>query len=329
MTLLFAGSEPEAFDFVDAGLTWATTSAASFDANYARGYMQIRSAKALGIDLGADQTEVWVGLYAFTGAAGNGTNNITLETAAGENLAAVTSPTSSTFASRYATSATAFTNISPTGPRTSTTKYRLLLHYKKVATNQALIEFYQEDVLISSATITHAWQGTKLPRWVFIGGGSGSSFPENISEVIITDSEDPRGWRVSTLAPNANGATNDWAGTYVDIDELGPPEDTDYISSDTAGQVELFGLSNLSVPAQNMGVRAVLLSARSRKGDTGPQNIQPLVRTGGVDYAGADLPGLTSAFLAKRTIWDVNPATGIAWTVSEIQALEAGFKSLA
>src|SRR3989338_5770037 len=53
---------------------------------------------------------------------------------------------------------------------------------------------------------------------------------------------------------------------------------------------------------------------------------QPLIRSGSTNYLGS-LKSLTSGYSYSSENYVNNPATGSAWTVSQIDALEAGMKS--
>ncbi len=207
--------------------------------------------------------------------------------------------------------------------------YTVVLHFKLLGSNQALMELYEGGVLVDTVTVTTTWLGTKKIRKINFGSLSWSNNPlAQYTEVIVTDTESPLGWRLATLAPNGIGTTDQWAGSYVDVDEIGMPDDVDFISSDTADQVELFTMDNLSIPAQNMSVRGLVMSTRARVGTTGPQNIQPAVRSGGTTTFGSNISGLTGAFANKSYVMDNNPITASAWTIADVQNLELGYKSI-
>lgn len=335
MAVLFAGGENESFQSWDASRLFVTTNAGDYyDANYSRGAMHIREISAV-VDLGASYTDVWAQVRRRSGSGISSSDNsgglIIMRAANGDILAAIRARSSSAglgIAHRTSTTATAWTDVLPNFPSESSTARFWTFHFKKVASNQALMELFVDGELVSSATVTHTWFNGKDIKTVEFQGGNGSTYSEYFSEFVIAD-EDPRGWRIATLAPNADGSTVAWGGSYVDIDEIGEPDDNDYITSATAGQTELFGLSNLSAAGQNMAVKALVLTGRMRKGDTGPQNVQAVVRTGGVDYTGASVAALTGSFSVRRTVWAQNPNTSADWTVAQVQNLEAGFKSVA
>ncbi|MDZ4228604.1 MAG: hypothetical protein U1E54_05160, partial [Candidatus Levybacteria bacterium] len=53
---------------------------------------------------------------------------------------------------------------------------------------------------------------------------------------------------------------------------------------------------------------------------------QPLVRSNGINYIGS-LKGLTSNYDYYSEVYTTNPSTGSAWTIAQVDALEAGMKS--
>lgn len=147
------------------------------------------------------------------------------------------------------------------------------------------------------------------------------------SEMVIAD-EDCRGMRVATIYPTAAGTTGAWTGAYTDVDET-QVNDSDFISSDTADQVSTYTMSDLAAALDAYDVVAFVGATRSLVGVTGPANLQIAVRTGGTDYYSSNLSGMTTSFLnGHNNIWATNPDTASAWTISEIEGLELGVKSI-
>lgn len=156
--------------------------------------------------------------------------------------------------------------------------------------------------------------------------GWGNSNQREVSECIIAD-QNTLSMRLCTLVPNGNGANTAWTGAFGDVDEA-EINDADFISSGTAAQVETFTLTNLSAAALALTPVAVIGSFRARNAVTGPQNIDPAVRTGGANFFGSSVAGLNTSFTnGYQNVWGVNPDTGVAWTTTEIDALEAGVRS--
>lgn len=143
-----------------------------------------------------------------------------------------------------------------------------------------------------------------------------------ISEIIVAD-EPTFGMRVKTLTLTADGTTNTLAsGDYSGIDEEGLFFDTSLAQGDTDGQLLLCQLEDFA-PA-GMTPKAVCVSARARRGSTGPQNISLAVRSGGANHFSAKTLDLN--FSPVYESWDLNPATTGLWTDTTINALEAGFR---
>ncbi len=135
--------------------------------------------------------------------------------------------------------------------------------------------------------------------------------------------------RIECLFPTSDGATSAWtpsAGTthYTLVDDTSPNGDTDYVSSGAVGQVDTWGYGNLaSVTGTVKGIQVV---ASVKKDLANPRTVAPVLRIGGTDYVQADLPALTTTYQLLTVPVAVSPATSSAFTISEINAMEAGCK---
>lgn len=124
---------------------------------------------------------------------------------------------------------------------------------------------------------------------------------------------------VINLYPNSDVAVN-WTpstGTsaYQMVDEI-DPDDADYISApDTYPPAVVMGLTDL--PADIVGVRGLVVVHRSRKTDGGDGNLQTAIRVGGLDDTGAVRP-ITTAFTYRYDVSELSPATGTAYTPTEV-----------
>jgi hypothetical protein len=128
---------------------------------------------------------------------------------------------------------------------------------------------------------------------------------------------------IINLYPDADSSLN-WAPStgatgWNLIDEVGP-NDTDYIAADdTLPAASVFNLTDL--PADIVGVRALIPINRSRKSDAGDGNVQQGVRSGASTDTGANTP-VTTAFSYRWDVSELNPATGVAYTPLEVNAVE-------
>jgi len=131
--------------------------------------------------------------------------------------------------------------------------------------------------------------------------------------------------KVELIMPNANGSNNGWtpsSGTdrYAVVNDNPPNDDTNYVYSNTSGDTFTVNLSNLT----SVGlVRGVQVSVMNRKDDASSYQIRPAIRTNANNYLGS-AQSVNDSYKCAMQIWEVNPYTGTNWTLSEINALEAG-----
>jgi len=103
------------------------------------------------------------------------------------------------------------------------------------------------------------------------------------------------------------------------IDEVGP-NDTGFISANaTPPAASVFALTNL--PADIVGVRALLAVNRTRKSDGGDGNVQVGLRSGVSTDQGANTP-VTTAFAYRWDVSELSPDTGVAYTPIEVNSVE-------
>lgn len=175
---------------------------------------------------------------------------------------------------------------------------------------------------IDLSAITSIRQVRITGATVAVGGGS-SAFAY-ISQVIVAD-EPTIGWRLLTRYANGGGATGDFTGDYTSIDETSY-SDTDFVNSSTANQVELFTQTGAALTGYVP--RAVAVTARARRGATGPQNIQLALRSSGTNYF-SSTKALDVGYGAFCNVWETDPATTADWLTTNIDTLQFGVKSIA
>lgn len=145
------------------------------------------------------------------------------------------------------------------------------------------------------------------------------------SEVIVAD-WNTIGSRLVTRIPNAAGTHNAWGGAgFGSVDDL--TEDAVMMASGTVDQ--RFSVNVADFPALGAGesIEAVKVGAVAVKDATGPQALNFFTRVSSTDYdVGGDQPAPASIG-GLRQVFEVNPATGLAWTVAELNAAEFGVRS--
>lgn len=144
--------------------------------------------------------------------------------------------------------------------------------------------------------------------------------------------------RVEAIFADADSATNaDWtcsAGSdhYALVDESAtdfPDDDTTYVSDDTAGHKDTYGFPPLSY--SDADILGVQLNVCARKDDAGARSICGVVRSGGSDTDGDTISlGNSYTYIVGTDnclpIWETDPATAVAWTLSGVEDAEFGVK---
>jgi len=137
--------------------------------------------------------------------------------------------------------------------------------------------------------------------------------------------------RVEALLPSGAGTTTQWtpsAGSnYQNVDDAAPNGDTDYNSTATVNNEDTFAMGNLATATGV--VQGCELINYARKTDAGSAVLAPVLRISGVDYVGSDDALGTGYTYQSDQVYDVSPATGIPFTIAEINAIEAGYKKTA
>lgn len=112
---------------------------------------------------------------------------------------------------------------------------------------------------------------------------------------------------------------------HQNVDDAAPDEDATYNESSTVGHIDSFALANLTglTPTTPAAILAVQHVMRARKTDAASRELRALVRHGGVNGAGAS-KALATGYQTLTEIFATNPSTGSAWTLAEIDAMEAG-----
>jgi hypothetical protein len=141
------------------------------------------------------------------------------------------------------------------------------------------------------------------------------------SEFIITDGEDTRGWRLATLEPNAVGGETGWIG---DWNELGDRNGSTASTSDVDAARVSSNLTPYGGGVGAAGIRAVIPTAIAQRGTTGVSQLTQFVRIGGTNYDGTPVSLVAGERGNFREIYEVNPATGLAWSTGDLAALEIG-----
>jgi hypothetical protein len=180
--------------------------------------------------------------------------------------------------------------------------------------------------------------------WVylqFFGVGGSETY---LDDVILYDSDTsdagnpaveclqfPQPRVASILASTGNGTnTGSWTrSTGSDdgalVDESTPNGDTDYLTSSTPGHKVTVNLPSITAGQEVIGAALHLQMRRT----AGAPTAKGIFRSGGTDYLGASFAphsayGGNNLGTVSCLGHSLDPATGLAWTVAGINALEVG-----
>jgi hypothetical protein len=138
--------------------------------------------------------------------------------------------------------------------------------------------------------------------------------------------------RVVTLRPNADTGQADFtpsAGSvhYPMVAEA-PDDDGDasYVESGTVGHKDLYGYQDLAASAA--AIMAVQVATVTRKDDAGSRSLRTVLKSGPTMANGA-IRVLGTPYALYDDRFEIDPATGAAWTKAGVDALEAGVEVVA
>lgn len=154
------------------------------------------------------------------------------------------------------------------------------------------------------------------------------------TEAYFTDTEQSTGNTLTittvwseTLRPNGVGTNTQWipsaGANYECVNEVTPDNDTSYVSTTGNNNHDSYNLQDHVTGSGTISNVRVYVRAKSL---TAGYILRLAVVIGGVEYEGADIT-LTDAYADYYEDWAQNPATLAAWTWTEIDALEAGFRN--
>lgn len=336
MTILFVGGERESLQTSSASVAESTTSG-TFDTTFCRCSMALgetASADYVSIPaLATNQTEVWLhfehtvyGNLQATSTAAHAWITFFRDAAAAQPIFALyttghnTSVGSTTIQVRYY-NGSAWVDVGTTFTIGRGSLVRWDIHLTCVPAGTSTAELYQNGVVHSSYSWAHTY--TTEVATIRLGKASYSyTVASHVSQIILATT-DTRGMRLATIRPTGAGTYTEGSGTYSDFAET-VLNDASGWTSGTADEKYSWTFADMT---QSMSIRAVVLSSRVSRSDTGPQVMRGFMRADGADTFFADYT-LTTNLESKQTIMETNPATSAAWGMaSGINGFEFGFQS--
>lgn len=140
-----------------------------------------------------------------------------------------------------------------------------------------------------------------------------------MSEFILSNTS-TLGQQVATLLPNTNGGLTEMTGNVTD---LGTSGDGLGLETNAPNQRHTWNPTVYGGPSKPIAAVQVSLAAERSGGS--PSVIAPFFRKAGLNYDGINVA--VGAYTRGRQVWEINPITGLPWTISDLTGLEIGLKS--
>jgi hypothetical protein len=134
--------------------------------------------------------------------------------------------------------------------------------------------------------------------------------------------------RVDTVRPTGVGNYSEFskqgsASNWDNLDDTALDSDSTYNYSNTVGHRDALDCGNL--PSITGSIFGVQLNMAARKDDAGGRTIRSLTRVSSTDYEGSS-QNVGTDYRVYRQLLEQNPNTTAAWTESEINTAEFGYK---
>jgi hypothetical protein len=179
---------------------------------------------------------------------------------------------------------------------------------------------------------TTAVSGGNLPRqFGFLSSGSAGGQCYFVDDFYALDATGPApqntflgDCRVEYLRPRAAGALQQWSVTGVSAhwsavdDNATPDQDATYVEANAAGLTDTNRYTPTGLPVGP--IFGAQLNLYAEKTAAGPRVIAPVV--GGT--VGPAVGPSQNSYAYFSSISPTNPATGLPWTIAEINAIDAG-----
>jgi len=189
-------------------------------------------------------------------------------------------------------------------------------------TNTGTVEIRVNGLTVFSVTgvkTTGLYVGTAFCDAVQLGGGAGTIVTRHDDFYVLDPSAPPNDSflgpvRIYACLPWQDSAPLDWtpsvAGAHFPLVNSIPPNLTKWVESNTVGQQDQYRHDTSAIPPtiQVLGVQHCLLAALDAPGARGIASV--------VDgIVGPNTAALSTSPAQYRTEYDVDPVTGVAWTL--------------
>lgn len=208
-------------------------------------------------------------------------------------------------------------------------------------------QIYVDGVLAATVTAGQSTQATANPYASIValndGGNNNTGNPQRgasiwfCSDFWCCDGTGAAPWngflgdvRGDCLLPNAAGDLTQWTATgaasnFAAVNEAAENGDTSYVADAIVGDYDFYKYPALS--STSASIYAVQAVPWARKDDANVRQVCSSLRIGGANYDGPTRT-LSASYQGYPNVWQVNPATGVAFTAADLAAgtFQAGNK---
>lgn len=158
-------------------------------------------------------------------------------------------------------------------------------------------------------------------------GNTASTVRCSYTQIMVSD-ETTLGGRVHSLPLAAFGAVNNWSGALADINAHALV-DTTYLTAGAVNDDVLFTKGTMAALQSGFRIAGVGMGHRSSYvTGSAVTKTRQRAKVGAATYNGTTSQLALTAAAFSQTM-DVNPATGVAWSVADVNAAEFGLQALA
>jgi hypothetical protein len=146
---------------------------------------------------------------------------------------------------------------------------------------------------------------------------SGTTFNDIMPDIHIQ-------YRTPTGAGDETDFTPSTGTNFSCVDDTNGSGSTDSVSSSVIGDRDLYTMQDLTFAVGD--IYGVSVSMFANKDDAGMRLIKGVAKHGGTALAGTE-HGLTTTLGYYNSLFTTNPSTGLAWTIAEVNAMQAGMET--
>lgn len=319
MAILYVGSEAEGLE-VAGGISSVTSPTTYFDNNYVRGALVTTSSGSVTMNFTAS-SELWFHESLYTQTVAFGLGDFILVKSGSIDILRVGYHGGANPKTEY-WNGSAWVEINENGIPIAVLM-DIDIHIKIDAVN-GHFKGYRDGALVWSFVGDTTQSGATSVDKITLSGAGGV---ETYHSQMLVQTSSTLGYKVETIAITADSTTQDWTGDYTDIDDVLEVDNSDSLYTTTADQEANFAVEN-GVAAGSRRVVGVVNSVAVSRGDTGPQNMQFILTSGGTKYYSDNVDALDLGQELRTIVYTTDPATGLGWDQDGLNALELGYKSI-